>query len=335
MTYDFVPTGVAHVSVDDQVATRSVAFVLCPGMSMLAFTSAIEPLRIANQLSGRRLYAWQVLSEHGAAVQCSNGVSVNVDGDFSALSRDAIVLLCAGVSPERNIPAGLCSSFRHLWRSGRTVGGLCTGAYGLAKAGILKGHEFTLHWENLIPFRELHPDLEPSEKLYTCDGRIWTCAGGTASMDLMVSMIASDYGPTLTEAITSMCMQPHLRGSSERQRPSMSVRFGSRNPHLVSVLNSMHTAVETGMDIAGVAAEIGISERQLQRHFRKYLGTSPREYLRSLRLQRARALLGETDLSVTEVAVATGFSSAAILARWFKKQYGQSPYAYTNARLKL
>lgn len=330
MTYDFVPKGVAHIGVSAPQDVRTIAFVLSPSMSMMAFTSAIEPLRIANQLSQQRLYQWQLLSADGEPVTCSNGVTVQVEGDLSILDPQAYVMLCAGVEPLQNISPKVCDRIRLLWRSGRTVGGLCTGAYGLARAGILKGHDFTLHWENMDPFRELYPDLEPSEALYKRDKRVWTSAGGTSSMDLMVSMIATDYGPELTEGVTAMSIQPYLRDPSERQRPSFSAKFGSRNPHLVKMLAQMEEAIGNGLDLSEVAQELGVSERQLQRQFRKYLNMSPSVYLRQRRLQRARALLGETDLSVTDVAAATGFSSASVLARWFRKEYGQSPHVYSS-----
>ena len=126
-------------------------------------------LRIANQLSGQALFEWEVLSETGAPVACSNGLEVNVDGPLRATRPRAMIFVCAGVEPEKSASRPVSDWLRQQWRSGRTVGGLCTGAYALAKAGILEGRSFTLHWENLPPFVETFGHLRPLEQLYCID----------------------------------------------------------------------------------------------------------------------------------------------------------------------
>ena len=139
-----------------------VAFVLLPKFTMLAFSSAIEPLRMANQLTQQVLFRWTVLSDDGGPVACSNGVPVMVDGPWNAAKPEGIILVVSGVEPEGKASVALGDWLRGLWRRGRMVGGLCTGAYALAQAGILKGRRFTMHWDNTTAFSENFPDLEPS-----------------------------------------------------------------------------------------------------------------------------------------------------------------------------
>ena len=152
MTANFVPKGVAHVAVPQVAEPLHMTFVLLADFSLIAFSSAIEPLRIANQLAGQMLFEWEVLSESGAAVACSNGVKLHVDGPLAETKPKAMIFVCAGVEPEKSASRKVADWLRQQWRLGRTVGGLCTGAYALAKAGILEGRRFTLHWEYLPPF---------------------------------------------------------------------------------------------------------------------------------------------------------------------------------------
>ena len=181
----FVARGIAHLTLPVTVqAPIAVSFVLMADFTMLAFTSAIEPLRVANQLTGQILFTWHVYSENGQPVACSNGVPVMTDGPLPETSRPGYILLCGGVEPERACTPALTHWIRKQWRLGRTVGGLCTGAYALARAGILSGKRFTLHWENLTSFAEKYPDLTPERRIFCIEDRIVTCAGGVASADL-------------------------------------------------------------------------------------------------------------------------------------------------------
>lgn len=327
-----VPLGVAHVPTS-AAETQRLNFVLAPKLTLMAFTAAIEPLRLANQLAGQALYDWQVLSVDGAPVRCSNGVEIGVDGALTASWPEAPLILCSGGDPLRNIPDALPDALRYHWRRGGIVGGLCTGAYGLARAGLLKGHRFTLHWENLPPFRELYPELDARETLYERDVRIWTCAGGASATDMMLAVIAEDHGTVLAQSVADMMLHPFMRRHAERQRASPATLIGTRNPALLTIINSVEVALNEGCGLGGVQIQNDLSERQVQRLFRKYLGMSPRQYIRQRQLERARALLHETTLSIAEVSCATGFSCPSVMARWFRDTYGQSPYSFRRVRV--
>lgn len=329
-TVKFVSRGVAHVSVASGARAQNVTFVLLPKFTMLAFSSAIEPLRMANQLTGQVLFRWQVLSDDGAPVACSNGVPVMVEGAWPEAQPDGIVLVVSGVEPEGKATAALGDWLRGLWRRGRVVGGLCTGAYALATAGILKGRKFTLHWDNIPGFAELHPDMAPARQVFCIDDRVMTCAGGVAAADLMLKLIADRHGAALGQEVMNMCLLTQRRDEADQQTTSLAARLGTRHEKLLQAAAFLEARIEEDFDLDACAAHLSLSRRQIERLFSAHLGITPVRYMNDLRLARGRALLAETDMKVTEVAVACGFASASHFSKSFRKKYGVSPYRFSH-----
>lgn len=326
----FVAKGVAHVTVPRVATPVQVTFVLLPKFTMLAFASAIEPLRIANQLTGQRLFHWQTLSLDGQAVACSNGVPIMVDGAITGTQPEEYVLVCSGVEPEDQVTAALGDWLRALWRRGRTVGGLCSGAYALARAGILKDRRFTLHWENIAGFTETYPDLEAARQVFCVDERIVTCAGGVAAADLMLKIIHDRFGITLSQEVMNMCLLTGRRSEADEQITSMAARLGTRHEKLIEAVAFLDGRIEEPFDLDACAAQLKLSRRQIERLFNRYLGVTPVRYMNDLRLQRGRALLAETDMSVTEVAIACGYASTSHFSKSFRLKYGVSPYRFSH-----
>lgn len=326
----FVARGVAHVDVARTGEPVCVTFVLVPQFTMLAFTAALEPLRAANQLSGQTLFEWQVFSEDGGQVTGSNGVPLMPDGPLPREAVPGYVLICGGVEPEVRTTALLADWTRAQWRRGRIVGSLCSGAYTLARAGILKGKTFTLHWENVPGFREVYPDLEPVRRLYCIDDRVITCAGGVAAAEMMLKLITDHCGPDLGQAVMSMCLLPHRRMAEDDQMTSLASRLGTRNEHLVKAVAFLEAHIEEDFHLEDCAAHVGVTRRQIQRLFRQYLDVTPIQYMNTLRLQRGRILLSETNMSVLEVAVSCGYVSSSHFAKSFRKKYGVSPNRFAH-----
>ncbi len=326
----FVARGVAHVPFAPVNDPIFVSFVLLPKFTMLAFSAAIEPMRIANQLTGQALFHWQTLSEDGAPVTCSNGVPVMVDGIVAKSDPKGFVLVCSGVEPETQGGPALGDWLRAQWRRGRTVGGLCTGAYALARAGILKGRRFTLHWENIQGFRESWPDLEPARQVFCIDDRIVTCAGGVAAADLILKLIHDRFGPALSQEVMNMCLLTRRRVEADEQTTSLAARLGTRNPRLIEAISYMEARIEETFDLDACAGHLGISRRQIERLFSRYLGVAPVRYMNDLRLARGRALLAETDMKVTDVAMACGYASTSHFSKSFRSRFGVSPHRFSH-----
>ncbi len=330
----YVAKGVAHVVLPPgaQPLTEpvQVTFVLLPKFTMLAFSSAIEPLRMANQLTGQALFSWQVLTEDGRPMACSNGLQVVADGSWTGTQPEGLIFVCSGVEPEGKASAALADWLRGLWRRGRVVGGLCTGAYALARAGILKGRRFTLHWENIEGFSESYPDLEPARQVFTVEDRVMTCAGGVAAADLMLKIIHDRFGAKLSQEVMNMCLLTQRRDEADHQTTSLAARLGTRHDKLLQAAAFLEARIEEEFDLDACADHLGLSRRQIERLFHRYLATTPVRYMNDLRLARGRALLAETDMKVTEVAVACGYASTSHFSKSFRKKYGVSPYRFSH-----
>jgi transcriptional regulator GlxA family with amidase domain len=326
----FVAKGSAHVKLPAGIEPLTVTFVLLPKFTMLAFSSAIEPLRMANQLTQQVLFRWEVLSDDGNPVACSNGVPVMVDGAWPDTKPEGLILVCSGVEPEGKASVALGDWLRGLWRRGRTVGGLCTGAYALAQAGILRGHRFTMHWDNIAGFAENHPDLLPARQVFCIDERVMTCAGGVAAADLMLHLIHDRCGASLSQEVMNMCLLTQRRDEADHQTTSLAARLGTRHDKLLQAAAYLEAHIEEEFDLDACAAHLSLSRRQIERLFNRYLNITPVRYMNDLRLARARSLLAETDMKVTDVAVACGYASTSHFSKSFRKKYGTSPYRFSH-----
>ena len=332
MIVPVVPKGVAQVDLAGGQTAEVISFLMLPKLSILAFSSAIEPLRIANQLTGQELYRWQTITEDGGPVRCSNGVEISASSDMAGAEITDSLFVCSGVEPDTVVTDRVAGLLRHHWRLGHSVGGLCSGAYALAKAGILKGHDFTLHWENIPPFRETFPGLEPLDQLYVIDGRILTCGGGSAATDLFLSLISRRFGSGLSQAVLNMCLHPVHRAEEEAQQASRAASLGTRNRKLLRILRYMEEHIEDLFTLDELAEEFDVSRRQIERLFLAHVGVTPKQYLTDLRLTRARMLLAETDLKVADVASACGFDSSSHFSRRFRTRFGISPHRFQSTR---
>jgi transcriptional regulator GlxA family with amidase domain len=302
-----------------------VAFLLVPQFSMMSFASAVEPLRSANRMSGRTLYSWQILSPDGAPVSASNGIAIVPAGGIADAARSAMLVVCAGTGGHRFADAAVFGWLRRLDRQGLVIGGVSLGSYLLARAGLLAGCRCTVHWENLAAFAEEFPDLEVTNELFEIDRNRFTCSGGIAALDLMLDLIARQHGGELAKAVSEQFIQERIRDRHDCQRMALPARLGIRHPKLLAVIRRMEESIDEPLSQAKLAEAVGLSSRQLERLFRRYLDRTPTRYYLELRLARARLLLLQTDLSVLEVALACGFVSASHFAKCYREVYGRTP----------
>lgn len=321
----FVSKGAAFFALPEPAATRDFYFLMLPKMTMLAFSAAVEPLRIANQLTGKCLYRWYLLSEDGQPVRCSNGVSIVVDGGLTETRAGDTVFVCSGVDGYLAAAPRTISWLRDQARHGRNVGGLCTGAFSLARAGLLGDRRFTLHWENQPAFEEIFPELPITNQIYCRDGQVITCGGGNAGIDLMVSLIEEDHGTGLATKVAEMCLHGMPRGESNKQRLSIAAELGVRHPKLSAILNDMRAGFAEDLDVEQLAEKHGLSRRQMERLFHDRLNSSPAAKLRDIRVDQAHSLISETDMSMMEIAVACGFQSQAALRKAYRQRFGVVP----------
>lgn len=304
---------------------QTVGFLLIDGFALFSYSSAVEPLRAANVLSEHELYRWRHISIDGTPATASNGVRVAPDcrvGDHAGFDA---VIVCAGGNPTLFDDSATLNWLRRLAREGVRLGGVSGGPWILARAGLLAKYRCTIHWEHLPALSEAFPQLDVRRTVFEIDRDRLTCAGGVAALDMMIEVVSRAHGAQLGVAVAEWFLRTEPRSGSASQRMSPRERFGVANEPLLRALSLMDARMEQPVDSDELAAHAGVSLRQLERLFRKYLNVSPAEQYLSLRLDRSRNLLRQTTLSVTEIAIVTGFSSSSHFSRSYRARFGQAP----------
>lgn len=313
-------------------APKRFVFVLLDNFTLLCFAAAVESLRIANRMADDTLYEWTLAGEGGDTVSCSAGAEFRVDIDLDELRRDDVIMVCGGIHVQKATSKKVLSWLRREARRGLKIGGLCTAAYTVAKAGLLDGKRATIHWENHDSFLEEFDDVELTKSVFVVDGNRMTTAGGTSSIDLLLKIIADDYGEKLANAVADQLIYSSIRTDQDTQRLSVPTRIGVRHPKLSQVIQMMESNIEDPISPSILAKDVGMSTRQLERLFRRYLNRSPKRYYMELRLQKARNLLMQTDMTVINVALACGFASPSHFSKCYRAHYNTTPYRERGAQ---
>jgi transcriptional regulator GlxA family with amidase domain len=261
----------------------------------------------------------------GEAVTSSSGLEVQLDGDLGSATEVKILLVCGGYNIKQYCTKSLSDRLRVFAKNKIPLGALCTGTYALAKAGLLDGYRCTIHWENLASMREEFPKLQLSSNLFAIDRDRYTCSGGISSIDLMLNLIASIHGHQLVQQISEQFTCDRVRTEKDAQRAPLQYLIGASQPRLVDAVTLMESNVEEPLTLDEVASYVGISRRQLERLFNRYLHCASSRYYLELRLSRARLLLLQTSIPVIDVAISCGFSTAPHFSRCYSELYGKPP----------
>ncbi len=307
-------------------APHRVAFLLVPGFSYVAFASAIEPLRMANMVAHESLFGALTCSPEGEPVVASNGVRTEVDCAIDDLPALTALFLCGPNPIEFPNERRLIHWLRRTAGRGTALGGIDTGSWLLARAGLLDGYRCTIHWENLPSLTADFPRIIASEHVFEVDRQRYTCSGGTAAMDMMLQFISGACGDGTTgPAAADLLIHERVRDRNDRQRIPLRHRIGTGQDRLSGAVALMEANVEEPMQLSEIAGYTGVSERQLERLFEAHLATTPTAFYMGVRLARARQLLLHTTASVTEIAHRSGFRSPAHFSRRYRGYFGVSP----------
>lgn len=303
-----------------------VGFLLLPAFAHAGLAAAIEPLFVANWLSGATLYRWETLSTDGAPVKASNGMRVRVDAGLTDDVRyDALIVLASFDVKRHTRDRALRAWLRRVARHGATLGAIETGAEVLAAAGLLDGHPVAIHWDNLQGFQESHPQAEAVQQLYTIGRGRLTCAGGSAVFDMTLRWIGAKHGEALAAEIANHLLLERVRAPEAPQPVPGADTRETADPVLAHALALMEQTIEEPFSCSQIAAKVGLSLRQLQRLFAHKLSTTPARHYRLMRLSKAHALLQQTDLGVTEIAMSAGFGSLEHFSRVYRARFGVAP----------
>ena len=321
----------SNLNVPEADTALHVSFLMLPEYTLSAFSNAIGILRMANRLTDRALYTWSVHSLDGQSVISSAGLELTLDGSLADATDANILMVCGGYSVKKYCNKLLTDGLRKIAKRKIPIGGIDTGTYALAVAGLLDGYRCTIHWENLSSLREEFPRLEITSSLFVIDRDRYTCSGGISSIDLMLNLIASIHGHQLVQEISEQFTCDRVRTEKDAQRAPLKYLIGASQPRLVDAVTLMESNIEEPLTLDEVADYVGISRRQLERLFNRYLHCAPSRYYLELRLSRARLLLLQTSIAVIDVAISCGFSTAPHFSKCYSDLYGKPPSAERRA----
>ncbi|MBA5778171.1 GlxA family transcriptional regulator [Stappia sp. F7233] len=290
----------------------------------MAFASASEPLRAANRLAGKNLYAWHILSPEGGAVTSSSGFDLQTQSLENAPALDRVVIV-ASLDIEKLHDKKVTNFLKRLAVGGKALGALSTGTFVLARAGLLSGYRCTLHWESLRQFSEEFPTIQVCREIYVRDRNRWTCAGGIAAVDMMLDQISSDYNGQLAADVADQFMHSRIRGAQEQQRMEIQWRYGVHDQRINAAIACMEENLENLIEIGEIARQSSLSLRHMERLWLQHFGMTPQRFYVSVRLKEARRLLRESTEPIVSIALRCGFVSASHMGSAYKRTFGLSP----------
>lgn len=323
------PSRSPSASVADETRRR-VGFLITPGFPLLSLSGAIDVLRHVNRELGERggpidRYPSQVFSADGAPVRASNGLEITPNAALDAEPDLWRLFVVCGFHPDRVVDEKALAWLRRQARRGVPLGGVSAGAFVLARAGLLDGYKCAVHWGYAGWFREMWPQLELTDRLYVIDRDRTTCAGGSATIDMFLSLVAADSGPEVAAAAAEQMLVDKVRGAMDRQTSAALFRAKARSSALAKAIEAMETHVDAPMSMIEIAAHVGLTRRQLHRLFREHTGETPTDFYRDLRLRHARNLLRGTPSKVIDIALASGFCSHSHFSKVYRERFGVSP----------
>ena len=304
---------------------------LCPDYPMVPVSGIVEVLNIANAVLGFKKYNWEFASHDGKSVVAANGISTNISYSLQDLRRlvktfarpDAI-MVCSGVDVEKYQTPQFMAGLREFSRAGIKVGGISTGAYLLAAAKLLDNRKCVVHWEVLPQFRSNFEQVSVNSELYAIDDRFFTCAGGLAAIDMMLTITSKDYSAEVYEQICSLLITSEVRFPDQRQR-LLKVDGYDPNGRLAGAVKIMEKNIAKPLSMTQIAEMVGVSRRQLERWFENDINCSPAKYYIGLRLETADYLIKSTLLPISEIVERAGFSESSHFSSTYRKRFGMSP----------
>lgn len=305
-----------------------IGFVLVNGFALMSYSAAMEPLRAANQLAGKKLYDIRHLPVIGARSVSSSGAIVSADAYLGEQVDFDLVMVVAGSNPQYSQLGRLEHWLRLMASRNMLLGGVSLGPLILAKAGVMEGHRLTIHWEHAPELGAVSPNLIIERSLFVRDRGRLTCAGGTAAMDMMHALITEHHGAKFAQQVSDWFIHTDVRPGENPQAASLTERYGVSDIGVLKALQAMENHLDDPLTLPQISDIVGVSPRQVNRLFQQHLGVSTVSFYAQLRLAKAQTLLRSSLLSIAEVARATGFATNAHFSRQFRLEYGVAPSAY-------
>ena len=282
---------------------------------------------MANRVTQEDVYHWTIASLDGSPQTASSGLCMSPTLAIEAVGPVDIVFVCGGVDVEHAVTADLLAVLRRLALRHVALGSLCTGGYALAKAGLLDKYKAVIHWENMSALKEQFPRVIFSDQLFAIDRDRYTCSGGVAPLDLMLNIIKDQLGSDIAPMISEQFILDRIRNDQDRQHVPLQARVGLFHENLIEAAALMESNIEEPLSLDEIAGLVGVSRRQIERLFKRYVGEVPTKYYLDMRLRRARTLLLQTAMSIMDIAVACGFQSPPHFSKCYRNLFGHTPSA--------
>ncbi|MFF4038354.1 GlxA family transcriptional regulator [Streptomyces sp. NPDC001816] len=319
-------------------APRRIVVTLFAGVELLDVTGPIEVFSVASQLvkrSGARGYEMQLAAERPGPVRTASGVQLVADVDLAQAGRGADTLMVPGAIEfgtaglEPVVDPALVDWVAETAPRVRRIASVCAGAHILAAAGLLDGLTVATHWYTAPRLAADHPriDVDP-DPIFVREGRVWTCAGGCAGMDLALALVAEDHGDKVALQVARLLVMYLKRpgGQSQFSVP-LSLQEPSRDK-IGELRTWIADNIREDLSLDVLADRVNLSVRHFSRVFRAEYGRTPTAYVEAARIEFARRLLEETDRALDDVAAACGIGSVETLHRAFRRQLGTTPAEY-------
>ncbi|MGB0965353.1 MAG: GlxA family transcriptional regulator [Litorivicinus sp.] len=308
-----------------QGPAQSVGFFLIPGFAMTSFSLAIEALTATNRVSAQQLYRYIACSpaatELGGQVRSSSGLWVQTTANYVDGVDCDILIVCSYEGAAGYKDASFEKELRKAAANGKTVIGISCGAFLLARAGLLDGQTCTLVPDYRAVFSELYPAVTIQDSIFTVNRNILTSAGGTSTLDMMLFLIGQHQGADLIRLVARQFMQDRVRTHEQIDVSQRHLGLRIKSLVLGSAVEVMERHIEEPLSIAALAGRVGTTPRNLAVVFKKHVGMTPGRYYLEMRLRMAKDMLNQTDLSLANIALATGFKTQSHFSRSFRSKY--------------
>lgn len=300
-------------------------FLTLPDFSMIAFSSAVEVLRMANYVGRADHYTWSIFSPDGTPVHASNGIMVRPTRALDGTRLPDVMIVCGGIRIRDAVDDGTRAMLARLAGQDMPLGGICTGAYALMASSLLDGYRCAVHWENRSALHDEFPLVHFADELFVIDRDRLTCTGGTAPIDMMLNLVGRRFGQQLAAQVSEQFILERIRSATDPQPIPVDARVGLSRAELIEVVRLMEANIEEPLSLDELARLVQLSQRHLQRMFKFYLNVSPTHYYLTLRLKRARDLLRTTNSSIARVTAVCGFHSPCHFSKAYRALFGHAP----------
>lgn len=315
----------------EEAVPCDVVVLVASKYSQLTLAALVEPMRMANTVSGRELYRWALCSDGAQKVDSSSGFTIEIERDIASVASCDALFVLASYDVKDFFSSTVMASLRRIARTGAFIAGLDAAPYVLAEAGLLDGYRATTHWDDLEDFTNSYPRVDVVPERFVIDRQRATTSGSLPSFDFTLEFIRQRNGLMLAMRVSGNFIYDQARPGSERQHMIATSQIGVRHPKISKVIRLMEQTLQSPLKMQRLAASVGLSERSLLRRFQEVLGVSPQQYYRELRLDLAKSLLRNSDLTITEISIACGFETRVVFTRAFKAAVGMTPRDFRNS----